>query len=206
MRNGSRLGQSALILVLGIASGVLPACTADTDEGSTQPIPVPGGEIEPYPEEWMTTLTDAKTSAAFPVIVPSDPNANPDNITAAYVWPDGSAVALRFPPPGPVASPVRQEYIEVWESPWAGGDPEADFKTDMAEAPSDAKSLYDIDGVVALGVTAHSAADIEGANPAFLRFVVSGVEVDVSGGESIDVLIAIAGTIVKAARSDTPAA
>jgi hypothetical protein len=73
----------------------------------------------------------------------------------------------------------------------------------MAEAPSEAKALYDIDGVVALGVTAHSPSDIEGADPAFLRFVVNGIEVEISGGESIDTLIAIAQTIVGSARSAT---
>ncbi len=192
------------MLALGLSGGPLPACASSPDDGpTTQPAFVPGGEVDQYPDEWKTTLSDAEVQASFSVIVPSHPSAGAQNITAVYLWPDGSAVALQFPPPAPVTSPIRQEYIEVWESPWVGGDPQADYARDMAEAPSEAKALYDIDGVVALGVTAHSPSDIEGANPAFLRFVVNGIEVEVSGGESIDTLIAIAQTIVGSARSAT---
>ncbi len=189
---------SILVWMVAVALGAVPAC-AD-DRPSTASLPVPGGEAIPYPEEWRTSLSDVQARADFLVIVPNDSAAGPDNVVSVYLWPDGTAVALQFPPPASPQSPIRQEYIEVWESPWPGGDPLADYERDLAEAPSESKALYDIAGVVALGVEAHSPSDMEGANPVFLRFVIDGIEVQVSGGEDLDLLIRIAETIVRSAQ------
>lgn len=161
---------------------------------------VAGGEFQ-YPDEWKTTLDTATVDAAFTLVVPSHPNANIANVTAVYLWPDRSAVALRFPSPMSPATPIRQEYIEVWESPWTGGDPSADFAADLAAAPVKGKDLYDINGIPALGVTAHSPSDLDQRNPAFLRFVYEGIEFEISGGEDLNLLIEIAKTIVTPAAS-----
>lgn len=186
-----------LVCMAALSLGALPACTNDRPSAS---LPAPGGGTDLYPEEWRTNLSSAQAQADFSLIVPNDPTAGPGNVVSVYLWPDGSAVALQFPPPASPQSPIRQEYIEVWESPWRDGDPLADYERDMAEAPDKSKALYDIAGVPALGVEAHSPSDIEGANPAFLRFVVDGIEVEVSGGEDLDLLIRIAETIVKSAE------
>jgi hypothetical protein len=45
-------------------------------------------------------------------------------------------------------------------------------------------------------VTARSPTDPEQANPAFLRFVVDGVDIEISGGEKLDTLVEIAETMV----------
>ncbi len=136
-----------------------------------------------YPDEWKTTLQAAQSQAKFTIDLPSDPLANTGNITAVYVWPQGAAVALDFPAPAVPQTPVRQDYIEVWESPWTGGDPAQSFAADIAADPVVGKAMYSIDGMPALGVTAHSPNDFERANAAFLRFVVNGVDVQISGGE-----------------------
>jgi hypothetical protein len=154
----------------------------------------------PYPEEWKTTLAGAQVGAKFPVVLPNDTMANSTNVNAAYVWPGGAAVAFDFPAPQ-AQSTVRQGYIEVWESVWAGGDPLKAFQADLAADPVEGKSIIDINGVPALAVTANSPSDFEQANPAFIRFVVNGLDIQVSGGDNLDALIRIAATISSATPS-----
>lgn len=147
-----------------------------------------------YPEEWKSTLADAKDKAAFALLVPDHPAANESNITAVYIRPGGSTVAMQFP--APTKSDVRQEYLEVFLLPWAGGNPEDHFAKDIEQAPVIGKSMYTIGGVIAEGTLAHSPDDIDQANPAYLRFVYEGLEVQISGGENLDLLIEIAQTMV----------
>jgi hypothetical protein len=59
----------------------------------------------------------------------------------------------------------------------------------------------DLNGVTALGVNAHSPSDSERANPAFIRFVIDGVDIQISGGESLDALRSIALSIVKQSQA-----
>ena len=96
----------------------------------------------------------------------------------------------------PTKSDVRQEYLEIFLLPWTGGSPEEHFAEDMEQAPVIGKGLYSVDGVTAEGTLAHSPDDIDQANPAYLRFVYKGLEVQISGGESLDLLLEIAQTIV----------
>lgn len=147
-----------------------------------------------YPDEWKSTLPEAKAQAAFALLVPNHPAANEGNISAVYVHPGGTTVAMQFP--APTKSDVRQEYLEVFLLPWAGGNPEVRFAEDIDQAPVIGKSMYAIDGVTAEGTLAHSPDDIDQANPAYLRFVYKGLEVQISGGDSLDLLIEIAQTIV----------
>jgi hypothetical protein len=148
-----------------------------------------------YPERWKTSLDAATAQAKFRVILPNHELANSSNIAAAYVWPDGNAVALQFPAPSP-DSQVRQPYREVWESPWTGGDPLKDFQKSLAAAPAVGQTITSIGGIPALSVTARSPTDSEEANPAFLRFVLGGVEIQISGGENLTDLIQIAQSMI----------
>jgi hypothetical protein len=150
----------------------------------------------PYPSDWQMPLSQVETLAAFPVLVPSAQTANQANVTAVYLWPNRMAVALDFPAPAVPDYPTRQNYIEVYESLWGGSDPLSDFQADMAQNPVQGKAIYDLGGIPALGVAAHSTGDANGSNPAFLRFVFRGVEIQVSGGESLETLIGIAKTII----------
>jgi len=110
------------------------------------------------------------------------------------------AIALEFPAPSAPKDPLRQTYIEVWEADWLGGDPEANFKEDIEQDPAEGKSLTSIEGVPALVVTAHSSSDDDRANPAFVRVVVDGVDVHISGGEDLDALIRITAGLIRGAE------
>lgn len=191
-----RTAAVVITLFVVASAGILALRSASRGTGEVgESRWAPGGVLQ-YPDEWRTTLDTAMANARFGLILPNHPKANSGNVTAVYLWPDRSTVALQFPPLAVAASPVRQDYIEVWESPWTGGDPNADFAADMAAAPAVGKALYDIDGIPALGVTAHSPSDMDEANPAFLRFVFQGIEVEISGGEDVNMLIEIAKSIV----------
>ncbi len=203
---GSRFGWVALVggcATLGaLIAGPLLVRSQDERAGRVPSAgPVAGGEVE-YPETWKRTLEEAWAEATFPLVLPDHPAANVSNLKAVYLWPNGRAVALRFPPPSAPLRPTRQAFIEIWESPWTGGDPEAEMVADLGAAPDVGKRLYEIDGVPALGVSAHSPSDVEGADPAFLWFVHDGIELKVAGGEDLDLLLEIARTIVSPASRD----
>jgi hypothetical protein len=152
-----------------------------------------------YPKAWRAeSLADATERATFDVIVPQYGPATDATLMEAFVLPTG-AVAFDYIPP--VKEPdqyVRQEYIEVFQAPWTDGEaPELVYERDLQTSPDSATSLTSIDGgVVALTVEAHSEQDLELANPAFVRFVVDGIEVQISGGEDLSLLLAIAESMV----------
>lgn len=183
-----------LLLVVGITVALTSGFSqTPTGTGSTELLTIDTA----YPAEWrVADIAAAQPTVAFPLVLPNDPSANQQNIAAIYVRPDRLAVYIEFPAPTAPQIPVRQDYIEVFESPWRGGDPAQDYATDIAAEPVVGKQLYDVSGVPALGVSAHSPSDQEQANPAFLRFVHRGIEYQISGGESVDLLIEIAKTIV----------
>lgn len=147
-----------------------------------------------YPEEWKTSLEEAKAKVPFTLLVPDHPAANSQIVTAVYVRPGGATVAMQFPSPG--KADVRQEYIEVFLLPWGGGDPSSRFAEDIEQAPVEGKSMYSIEGITAEGTLPNSPDDGEGANAAYLRFAYEGVEVQISGGDSLPLLEEIAKTII----------
>ena len=105
-----------------------------------------------------------------------------------------AAVSIQFPSEAP-QRPLRFDGIWVTLLPWEGGDPLSNYKDDIALDPSPAKFMCEAQGVPALCVNAHSPDDATGENAAFIRFVVDDIEVQVTGGESIDELLHIASTI-----------
>jgi hypothetical protein len=149
-----------------------------------------------YPEAWKMPVKDAIARAAFTAIIPNHPDASVSNATAAYLSPDGQVLVIQFPEPAPPIAPIRIEGIEIYETAWTGGDPLENYNTDLTADPAVGKQLYTINGVTALGVSAHSSSDATGENAAFLTFALKGVEVQVAGGESIDLLIEIAGSMI----------
>lgn len=152
----------------------------------------------PYPEELQSTLASASDVAKFKLQIPQSDVANENNITQVFAWPDGESVAIDFPAPAKPAAPIRQEYLEVYESLWTSGDPLTDFKSDLDADPVAGKQILEINGVVALGVEAHSPDAPDKINAAYLRFVQDGVEVQLSGGESLDLLVQIAEGMISA--------
>jgi hypothetical protein len=201
--------MAAKRVLVGLAwMAVLTMVVVLVKSGTTTPAPEtrPALLTDPYvntvyPSEWKTTLDVAGTQATFTPRLPDTTLANAGNMVAAYMWPQGEAVAFDFPAPITSSrSPVRQEYVEVYEDIWTGGDPLAAFKSNIAADPINGADIYylgDSGSVPALGVTARSASDTEEANPAFLRFVVDGINVEISGGESLQDLIDIANSMLK---------
>jgi hypothetical protein len=183
---------SVVIVILAPLFG--SARNAGVDSPESRLVTVP--EDQGYPDEWSTTLEDARARVQFEILLPDHPFANESNITAVYVYSDDAAVAIQFPSPSEPSAPLRQEYLEVWESAWTSGDPLENFEEDLRESPAEGKSILDLGGVPALGVTARSSSDVDRANPAFLRFEIDGTDVQISGGESLDVLIEIGRSLI----------
>jgi hypothetical protein len=154
-----------------------------------------------YPNEWRVPgIPAAQARVDFSLLVPEHPAANSTTLIAAFVLP-GGAVALDFAPPAEPLKYIRQEYIEVYQATWLEDmSPLEALKYDIENAPSPAKGLTQIGGIPALTVEAHSPEDDEAANPAFVKFVLGGVEIQISGGEDLGVLIEIAESLIAQAR------
>jgi hypothetical protein len=193
-----RLLAGLAVLVVGavaVVALVSRLSNEDSSSGERRQTATLGGTFE-YPQEWKTTLEAARAQVTFDMLVPKHPDANASNVTEVFLWPERHTVALRFPSPNPTTAPVRQDYLEIVETPWTGGDARSSWAEDIIADPVVGKSIILIEGVPALSVTAHSPTDISGENPAFLRFVYEGLDVHISGGESLDELIHIAESII----------
>lgn len=192
-------GVAALIMLVGCNDSPSPAAPAEGDAEFTRVSAPPGEERPsfPFPESWRVTLEEAMSRAAFAVKVPDHADASERNVREGFLSPDGTEVVLMFPVPASAAAhDARQPHIQIYETPWQGGDPREDYAKSIALDPVTGKRIYEIDGVAALGVEAFAPEDEAGNNPAFLRFVLDGVEVQISGGDRLERLIAIARSII----------
>lgn len=158
-------------------------------------------ETPGYPNEWrVSSIGAAQTMVDFSLLVPEQSVANSTTMIAAFVLP-GRAAALDFAAPAEPLKYIRQEYIEVYQAKWLEEmSPLEALKYDIENAPSPAKELTQIAGIPALTVEAHSSKDDEAANPAFVKFVLDGVEIQISGGEDLGMLIEIAESLITQAR------
>jgi hypothetical protein len=154
-----------------------------------------------YPNEWRVPgIRAAQARVDFSLLVPEDSVANSTTLIAAFVLP-GGAVALDFAAPAEPLKYIRQEYIEVYQATWLEDmSPLEALEFDISNAPSPAKELTQIAGIPALTVEAHSPKDDEAANPAFVKFVLGGVEIQISGGEDLGMLVEIAESLIAQAR------
>lgn len=163
-------------------------------------------ETPVYPTGWKTSLAEARKGVTFPVILPDEPEANDENLVELFRRPGGqesSAVFMIFPSPESPDSYIRQEFIEVDIEKWDGGDPRIEYQEFVVKAKAEGyvDEFKKIEGVPSIVVIAHSPADIERANPAFIRFVTSGVEIQISGGESLERLERIAASLIDRYRA-----
>lgn len=151
-----------------------------------------------YPAPWRSSLQEAdESSVAVPFVVPTDADANQDNLTDVWMPRDGSRVILDFKSPGPTNPPIRQEYIEIYFGRWSLGDPSELYLQSVQDKPEN-KRIIRIDGITALVNEPRSPHDLEQANPAFLRMVVGGnLEVQISGGDNIERIIRIAENVAE---------
>jgi hypothetical protein len=111
------------------------------------------------------------------------------------VRPDDEAVMLDFPPASDTDIAIRQRYIEVYLSPWTYGDAETRFRESIEVNPTAGRRMEYMDGRAVLIQEARSPDDIEVANPALIRFVMDGLDIQVSGGTDVELLKEIARTL-----------
>jgi len=164
-----------------------------------------GNQVDPnqpgYPDQVaVDSVQAAEESVSFDVLVPDTQAANESNLMGIYLLP-GDAIALDFPSPAEPLAYVRQAYIEVYQSAWdPSRDPSKAYGEMVERDENPAESLGKVSNSLTLEVRAHSAADVEGANPAFLRVVADGVEYQISGGEDLSILRDIASSILSQAK------
>lgn len=196
-------GQQPVTISSGQVTSATPtASTSGVGPGEEAPIEFDLGPFdEPpeafYPAEWRVSLDEAISGAAFSVKVPQHPAASPTNLEGVWEDPEGSFVVMQFPPPASPQQPLRRPWLEVYEEPWNQDDvPESYWNGLLEDAnPQRDVSLYTIDGVVAIGSAAHPPDD-----PYFhavLRFAIDNVEIRMTGGEDLNLLIEIARTIIE---------
>jgi hypothetical protein len=147
----------------------------------------------PLIQEQRVSLQQAEQDGGFNVLVPNTELANSDKMTGVYEG-DGAGITLRFPAADP-SSDVRQPDITIWEAPWTEGDPLAAYKNDLAADPDPNKSICSVGDLPALCVEAKSPNDATQENPAFVRVVIDKIEVELSGGGSVQDLLDIAGSL-----------
>lgn len=196
------LALGTLTLIVAAVATTSPSPAAEPrsrgESSSEQPSRI-DGRADPVgdhpPAEWIVSLSAARERAPYGLLFPDHPDASVENMKAAYQVPDKpAAVSFEFPSDAP-KRPLRFDGIWVAQLPWEGGDPFSNYKDDIALDPSPAKFLCEARGVPALCVNAHSPDDATGENAAFVRFVVDNIEVQLTGGESVDELIRIANTL-----------
>ena len=193
---------SILVAALLAASGT--SGTGIRTESSTSPhvrkpdaIIGQGAAADPYKPSYpessaYANVSEAAQDVSFELAVPDDAVANSMTLIGAYSLP-GGAVALDYTAPSEPSSYVRQAYIEVYESPWdASRDPGKVYNQMVSSDENPTESLTTIGGLTALVVEPHSPADDQKANPAFVRFVMGNVEIQISGGDDLSQILSIA--------------
>jgi hypothetical protein len=185
-----RLRTTSFLLVGLLAFVPLSACEKSEDIGAVGPQnTAPEDPKIKYPKEWKSSLTEAEKKTKFKLKFPHHELASQDNLKDVYVFPEASGVAFQFSLKKEPQSPIDQQVIEIFITPYQGTDPVADYEASIQEDP-EGKKLHTVNGEVALSDEPHD--DQIGTDVAFLRFVWNGLEIQLSGGESVDDLIQIA--------------
>jgi hypothetical protein len=156
-----------------------------------------------YPEAWRTSLQDALAEIAFDAYVPGEESPLSVNLPRdVFLFPNGSAIALGYPPTKSTDA-VRQNSVEVYEAAWSEKDDALTyFRTELEANPTDGQSLSSLsDGTPVLTVLPRSEDDIEHANPAYLEFELDGTYIQISGGDSLEDLLAIANDLIQGAKA-----
>jgi hypothetical protein len=191
--------RTTFVVVLGVLIGaVLAGLLTSGSQGDDPRLAAQPGSDAVYPDAWLTSLEEAKQDAAFDFFIPVGSGLS-EVPQAVYVTPAGDGVALQYPLLTPSTSPTRQDFIEVWQGPWTFDISASRLFGEEVAADPDTIELATIDGIPAMVVRPHSPADPDAANPALVRFELDGVDVQVSGGDHTDDLLAIAQSIVEEA-------
>jgi hypothetical protein len=152
-----------------------------------------GDETEHCPEALRVPLDQAIRRSTFPAWFPSHQLASRENL--AGVCPEGGVtIAFLFRSARPPDDPLWFDGISIWEGRWGGGDPLTVYKENMAAFPEDTgKRIHTVRGVPAQSDAAHDS--MAGDDAAYLELVLGDVSIQLSGGESVEDLMAIAETL-----------
>jgi hypothetical protein len=72
----------------------------------------------------------------------------------------------------------------------------------VESTPRDDDRAFDLNGVPATSVEPNSPGDEERANPAYVEFVLNGIQVQISGGSDLKALLSIASTMILSRSAD----
>lgn len=185
------------VLVAVVAASLVVLMRTNGGEGESQgesssggPVSVVGGG---YPPEWTTTLDKAVMEARFQVPVPDTAEANESNSKEAYLSEDGTIFALVFKNPNDSAGVAAgEEDIEIYAEPYSLSVPPLSAWKSDAETIGKSASIRTVHGVDALVVESLAESDAGRDNPAFVRFVLDGVDISVHGGTEMGLILEIA--------------
>ncbi len=137
------------------------------------------------------SIDTARSDLSVPLLTPNAPAANDGNQVGVYAIGKG-AIELRYPAPDDSSSDLDQPSIVLSESAWAGGDPAAFNKDDIAANPDVGKSLCQVGDLPALCVEPRSPSSAGASNPAFIRVVIGKTGIVLLGGDDLDALMEVA--------------
>jgi hypothetical protein len=194
---GPLRGPSASSTIVAGASPTIAASPSRSTSGPMALVPsqdVTNPDAPSYPKSMaLSSVSAASQAASFNLIVPETTQTSSSQLIGVYLLP-GRSVALDYAPAKQPSSFVRQDYIEVYESSWetTDGAPAKAYDAMVVGDNNPAESVTTVAGLPALIVKPHSPADVQQANPAFLRMVIGGVEIQVSGGDDLNLITDIA--------------
>jgi hypothetical protein len=111
------------------------------------------------------SLAAAESVAPFPLLLPSDPNANTDNLTQIWWSPPDQEMALLF---------GQDSAVEILMSPSTTDNPGGSYQEFLDQNLSKA-SIETVQGQPALVI--EPGTDYPGTNPAFVRVTLDNVDV-----------------------------
>jgi hypothetical protein len=163
--------------------------------------PVPTTADDDYGRRYRTSLKRAVASARLGVLVPTAASANADNLRAVYLSPNRNLVALTYRVPRSerqASKGLDQTYLGIAESSWALGDWSQFIEGYLQHTNLQGVAECSVADRPALCSTARAATSAGQSNAAYLMLEVDGTRVELSGGASLDVLKAIASSLVPA--------
>lgn len=132
------------------------------------------------------SLADAEADAPFTFFLPSDPEANQDNLTQAWWSPGDTEVALIF---------GNDSKVEILMSPATTDDPSAAYRQTMDQI--NAGSIQTVQGQPALVIK--PGTDYPGTNPAWVEVMLDGVDINLESHALSDAdLLQIASSLAPA--------